>query len=221
MVDKAIELKSVGGIYGGNIKPTPFLCLILKMLQIQPEKDIIVEFIRNEDFKYVRALGAFYMRLTGNSVDVYKYLEPLYIDYRKMKRMNRNAKYELLHMDELIDEMLHADRLFDITLPRLQKRQVLEENNELEPRVSPLEVDLDEADSSSSESSESEKEEEEENAKKGMTMGKIWQALAFVGVRRRVRQRSCCCRAKTTLDNDSRGIGAVTKGDVAQGKAGG
>ena len=73
LVDKAMELKSVGGIYGGNVKPTPFLCLILKMLQIQPEKDIIIEFIRNEDFKYVRALGAFYMRLTASSADVYKW----------------------------------------------------------------------------------------------------------------------------------------------------
>lgn len=51
VVDKAMELRYVGGVYGGNIKPTPFLCLTLKMLQIQPEKDIIVEFIKNEDFK--------------------------------------------------------------------------------------------------------------------------------------------------------------------------
>lgn len=51
LVDKAMELKYIGGVYGGNVKPTPFLCLILKMLQIQPDKDIIVEFIRNEDFK--------------------------------------------------------------------------------------------------------------------------------------------------------------------------
>ena len=53
MVDKAMELRYIGGVFGGNVKPTPFLCLILKMLQIQPEKDIVVEFIRNEDFKYV------------------------------------------------------------------------------------------------------------------------------------------------------------------------
>ena len=51
MVDKAMDLKFVGGVFGGNIKPTPFLCLVLKMLQIQPEKDIVVEFIRNETFK--------------------------------------------------------------------------------------------------------------------------------------------------------------------------
>lgn len=56
VVDKAMELRFVGGVYGGNIKPTPFLCLTLKMLQIQPEKDIIVEFIKNEDFKWVKLL---------------------------------------------------------------------------------------------------------------------------------------------------------------------
>ena len=27
-------------------------------LQIQPDKEIIIEYIRNEDFKYVRMLGA-------------------------------------------------------------------------------------------------------------------------------------------------------------------
>lgn len=47
-----MELKCIGGIFGGNIKPTPFLCLILKMLQIQPDKDIVVEFISQQNFKY-------------------------------------------------------------------------------------------------------------------------------------------------------------------------
>jgi pre-mRNA-splicing factor 38A len=46
-----VELKYVGGMYGGNLKPTPFICLVLKMLQLQPEKEIIVEFITNEDYK--------------------------------------------------------------------------------------------------------------------------------------------------------------------------
>ena len=161
-----MELKSIGGIYGGNVKPTPFLCLVLKMLQIQPEKDIIIEFIRNEDFKYVRALGAFYMRLTGSAQDVYKYLEPLYIDYRKMKRMNKSAKYELVHVDEFIDELLHAERICDVSLPRLQKRHVLEELNELEPRISPLEVNLDEVESDDDDEPESDSSEEENKDEK-------------------------------------------------------
>lgn len=157
LVDKAMELRYIGGIYGGNTKPSPFLCLILKMLQIQPEKDIIVEFIKNEEFKYVRALGALYMRLTGTSLDCYKYLEPLFNDNRKLRRQNKQGKFELLHMDELIDELLREERCCDVILPRIQKRHVLEENNEIEAKVSALEDDLDEA----MESSEEEEEEED------------------------------------------------------------
>ncbi|XP_055609504.1 pre-mRNA-splicing factor 38-like [Uranotaenia lowii] len=144
LVDKAMDIRFVGGVFGGNIKPTPFLCLTLKMLQIQPEKDIVVEFIKNEEFKYVRALGAFYLRLTGSSQDCYKYLEPLYNDNRKLRRQNRMGHYELVHMDEFIDELLREERVCDIILPRIQKRLVLEENNELDPKVSALDDDLDE-----------------------------------------------------------------------------
>ncbi|KAK3579140.1 hypothetical protein CHS0354_022158 [Potamilus streckersoni] len=147
MVDKAMELKYVGGVNGGNIKPTPFICLVLKMLQIQPEKDIIVEFIRNEDFKYVRALGALYMRLTGTSLDCYKYLEPLYLDYRKIKIMDRNGEFHLKHMDEFIDDLLREERICDIILPRIQKRGILEESNQLDARVSALDEDLEDMES--------------------------------------------------------------------------
>lgn len=52
LVDRAIELKYIGGTYGGTRKPTNFLCLILKMLQIQPEKEIIYEFLKTKDYKY-------------------------------------------------------------------------------------------------------------------------------------------------------------------------
>lgn len=147
LVDKAMELKHVGGVFGGNIKPTPFLCLVLKMLQIQPEKDIVIEFIRQEDFKYVRALGAFYMRLVGTALDCFKYLEPLYNDYRKLRRQDRQGDFQIVHMDEFIDEILHEERLCDVILPRIQKRHILEVNSELEPRVSALEDDLDEPES--------------------------------------------------------------------------
>jgi pre-mRNA-splicing factor 38A len=32
IVDKAFELRNIGGTYGGNRRPTKFLCLLLKML---------------------------------------------------------------------------------------------------------------------------------------------------------------------------------------------
>lgn len=99
LVDKAMELDHVGGTFGGNRKPTPFMCLVTKMLQIQPDKEIVVEFIKNEDYKYVRVLGAFYLRLTGTDIDVYRYLEPLYNDYRKLRqRLNDGSKENLFFL---------------------------------------------------------------------------------------------------------------------------
>jgi len=46
--------------------------------------------------RYVRALGALYMRLVGTSLDCYKYLEPLYLDYRKLKQLNKLGGKQLL-----------------------------------------------------------------------------------------------------------------------------
>ncbi|KAK7877183.1 hypothetical protein WMY93_032106 [Mugilogobius chulae] len=165
VVDKAMELKFVGGVFGGNIKPTPFLCLTLKMLQIQPEKDIIVEFIKNEDFKYVRLLGAMYMRLTGTAVDCYKYLEPLYNDYRKIKTQNRNGGQCTCTINRtrcsVSGVQYHQQNQQSVRVigpserqvyhEQGQKRQVLEEAEMLEPRVSALEEDLDEVESSEEE----------------------------------------------------------------------
>ena len=42
LVDLAMELREVGGVYSATNKATNFLCLVLKMLQIQPEKEIVV-----------------------------------------------------------------------------------------------------------------------------------------------------------------------------------
>jgi len=166
LVDKAMLMRYIGGVFGGNIKPTPFLCLTLKMLQIQPEKDIIVEFIKNEEFKYVRALGAFYMRLTGSSVDCYKYLEPLLADSRKLRRQNRDGQFELIYIDDFIDSLLRDERVCDVILPRIQSRHVLEENNELEPKVSILEEDIEEGVESSDEEEPTDKRREKEHRNK-------------------------------------------------------
>eukprot|EP00301_Raphidiophrys_heterophryoidea_P006801 c12711_g6_i1.p1 GENE.c12711_g6_i1~~c12711_g6_i1.p1 ORF type:complete len:220 (+),score=55.85 c12711_g6_i1:229-888(+) len=146
IVDKAMELDHFGGTYGGTRKPTKFLCLTLKMLQIQPEKDIIVEFIRNEEFKYVRLLGAFYLRLVGRPVDIFQYLEPLYNDYRKVRFRNVDGKFTITHIDEFIESLLYDERALDIALPRLPKRHVLEYSDLIEPRKSVLDEDDDDDD---------------------------------------------------------------------------
>ncbi|XP_057792188.1 pre-mRNA-splicing factor 38-like isoform X1 [Salvia miltiorrhiza] len=144
LVDKAMELDHLGGTHGGTRKPTPFMCLVMKMLQIQPDKEIVVEFIKNPEYKYVRVLGAFYLRLTGMDVDVYRYLEPLYNDYRKLRLKLNDGKFTLTHVDEYIDELLTKDYSCDIALPRIKKRWTLEGIGSLEPRRSALEDDFEE-----------------------------------------------------------------------------
>jgi pre-mRNA-splicing factor 38A len=141
IIDRAIALKYCGGTYGGNIKPTPFLCLVLKLLQLQPEKEIVIEFIRNEDFKYLRALGVFYMRLVGKAIDVYNYLEPLYNDYRKLAYRGLSG-WKVIHMDEFVDSLLTEEMVCDVALPHLPKRMKLEELSLLPQRKSVLDMEI-------------------------------------------------------------------------------
>lgn len=51
IVDRGLQLKCIGGTYGGNRKPTPFLCLVLKLLQIQPDKKVVYAYIENPHHK--------------------------------------------------------------------------------------------------------------------------------------------------------------------------
>ena len=107
--------------------------------------------------RYLRALAALYIRMTFRAVDVFEILEPLLKDYRKLRLRNmcrcdylqfvlvvisdsllREAGFSLTYMDEFVDSLLNQERVCDIIMPRLQKRQVLEENAEIGPRKSRL-----------------------------------------------------------------------------------
>eukprot|EP00746_Dinoflagellata_sp_MGD_P159295 gnl/MRDRNA2_/MRDRNA2_86671_c0_seq1.p1 gnl/MRDRNA2_/MRDRNA2_86671_c0~~gnl/MRDRNA2_/MRDRNA2_86671_c0_seq1.p1 ORF type:complete len:198 (+),score=4.46 gnl/MRDRNA2_/MRDRNA2_86671_c0_seq1:175-768(+) len=131
LVDNAVSIKIVGGTIGGQRRPTDFLCLILKMLQIQPSKETYLELILSEDYKYARLLGAFYLRLIGNSMEIYQYVEPLLSDYRKIRIQDTEGLVTVSHVDEIIDELLTKDVVFDITLPRIQPRFMLENHGYL------------------------------------------------------------------------------------------
>lgn len=144
LIDRAVEVTFVGGMFGEPPKPTEFVCLVLKLLQIQPEKDIILEYIRNDEFKYLRVLGAFYLRLVGRPLEVYLSLEPLLNDYRRIRLRRPDGSFELTYIDELVDQMLTRDSLFTISLPRLPDRSVLESTGQLPgPRVSLMQEDFD------------------------------------------------------------------------------
>ena len=147
-----MELDHVGTAYSGVYRPTPFICLVLKLLQIGPDMDIILEFINNEDYKwalkcelmdrYVTALGMFYLRLVGTPELIYKTLEPFYSDYRKL-RLNSPEGWKIIHMDEYVDELLERSMAFNINLPFLTSRKVLESQGDLPPRKSVLDDEFD------------------------------------------------------------------------------
>ena len=170
LCDRAVELSFVGGTYGVSEKPSPFLCLAFKLLQLNPERDVILEYLNfsdpvNEDgeveeepengvlktrgdFKYLRALAAFYVRLTFDAVDVYKTLEPLLLDYRKLKRRVRDS-FMLTYMDQFIDDLLTKDRVCGTSLWKLPSRSQLEDLYMLDERISPLTDELEELDQES------------------------------------------------------------------------
>ena len=140
VLEKAAKIETIGGL------PTKFLCLTLKLLQLQPDtEDIIESFIQQEEFKYVRALGALYLRLTGRPADIYDELEPLYRDYRKLRCQLYN-KWSIVYMDEFIHKLLTETSCVGITLPRLPGRTTLQEGGYIDdgPRPTALREVLEE-----------------------------------------------------------------------------
>lgn len=125
VLEKAADLECIGGL------PTHFLCLALKMLQLHPETDMVVEaFIEQEDFKYVRALGCLYVRWTGRPAEIYEALEPCYADRRKL-RVYIAPEWSLRYMDEFIHELLHQPTVLGLALPRLPNRRTMQESGYL------------------------------------------------------------------------------------------
>lgn len=147
LLDRAVELAYVGGTYGVGMKPTPFICLVFKLLQLTPEKEVVKEYLNKggEEFKYLRALAAFYIRLTFVPKEIYETLEPFLEDSRKLRR-RRKESYELTYMDAFVDDLLTKRRSCGTSLWELPTRVMLEDQDVLEPRESKMQKELDEMD---------------------------------------------------------------------------
>lgn len=134
LVDKAVQLQYIGCTYSGSRRPTKFVCLLHKMLQMNIPKEIAVEFLKTSDYKYLTALGLMYLRLTEKNqevsqllLQVYDLLEPFYNDNRKLRLRDSKGSFSIVYMDEFVDQLLNAEIVLDIVLPRIQRRQILEE----------------------------------------------------------------------------------------------
>lgn len=140
IINRVVEhVHFIGGTYGDAQRPSPFLCLAFKLLQLAPSDEILQEYLEygGEKFKYLRALACFYIRLTRQAKDVYKTLEGYLVDPRKLRQRTRTGT-RLTFMDQFVDDLLVKDRVCGTSLWKMPKREVLEDLEVLEPRVSPL-----------------------------------------------------------------------------------
>ncbi|TAQ85806.1 hypothetical protein B7494_g5873 [Chlorociboria aeruginascens] len=140
IIDRVVDhIHFIGGTYGDAQRPSPFLCLAFKLLQLGPSDEILTEYLEygGEKFKYLRALACFYIRLTRKAPDVYRLLEPFLEDKRKLKRKTRIGT-SLTFMDQFVDDLIVKERVCATTLWKMPKREVLEDLEVLEPRISPL-----------------------------------------------------------------------------------
>jgi pre-mRNA-splicing factor 38A len=127
VLEKATTLKCIGNL------PTRFLSLVLKLLQLHPETELVQEaFVDQDEFKYVRALGCMYIRMTARPVDIYETLEARYNDFRRL-RVWMAPEWSILHVDELVHQMLSQAHVLGIALPRLPSRKTLEDAGYLSP----------------------------------------------------------------------------------------
>ena len=126
------KLDHIGGTFS-NTKPVPFICLVLKLLQIQPSEECLSKLF-DSSCKYSVALGLFYYRMIFDAKDCYEKIEKYYVDYRKLKVRNADGTFSIIYMDEFADNLLTCDRVFGIVLPRISKREFLEDRNELSVR---------------------------------------------------------------------------------------
>lgn len=142
LIDEAARLDYVAGTYGGRRRPSRFLCLFLKLLQIQPDEEVVLEYIKQPELKYLRALGCAYLRITARYLTVYQTLEPLFADYRKLRYRDMHGKMSIIRMDEFIDWLMREETICDVTMPQMPKREILEQTGQLEVYQSVLEDDL-------------------------------------------------------------------------------
>lgn len=140
------HVKWVGGSNSIG-KPSAFICCLLRLLELDLSEEILTVYLEQmgyNEFKYLTAMTALYVRLVKTSAEVYEILDPYYTDSRKLRFQLKTPRfddqklpiyYEIKHMDEWVDSLIEQERVVDIILPRLVPRQVLVEKQLVKPRT--------------------------------------------------------------------------------------
>lgn len=143
-----VIVSNVNFIFGTNAtgSPSTFLSCLLRLLEIEPLKEVISVYLNQlgyNEFKYLTALILIYIRLVYTSEEVYVMFDEYLSDYRKLRMKLKSptfgdnmipVHFTLTYIDVWIDDLLTKERVVDIILPRLVDRQTLVDRGVVAPR---------------------------------------------------------------------------------------
>lgn len=138
------QVHYIGGTDAGG-RPSPFLCCLLRLLELEPLPEILELYLLQNGFnrfKYLTALALLYCRLVLKPPAFYTVHDQYIRDYRKL-RMHLKlpvitntapVHYKLIHMDEWVDLLAEDGRVVDLIMPYMAPRQSYVEKGEAQPR---------------------------------------------------------------------------------------
>jgi pre-mRNA-splicing factor 38A len=129
LVELVVDLQYIGGVFGEYRTPTPYMCLMYRMLQLAPAPELVATMWQQDVHKYLRVFALHYLRLVAGKKDQVAIDDlPLFIDdvmgldYRKLRVRDSAGAFVITHVDEVCDMLLDANRdFYGTTLPTLRK----------------------------------------------------------------------------------------------------
>ena len=124
--EAAIDLQFVGGVVGEYRTPTPYLCLLYRLLELGPTTETIEAMWKQEVHKYLRVMALHYARLVaskkphGAAEAKTMLAEVMEADYRKIKSRQLDGKFVLVHVDEVCELLLNERDWFGINIPAMR-----------------------------------------------------------------------------------------------------
>ncbi|CAH6721785.1 putative pre-mRNA-splicing factor 38 [[Candida] jaroonii] len=116
-----------------NSRPSPFICCLLRLLEINPSSEILKIYLNQNKFKYLTALVLMFIRMTKRPEEVYNLFDNYITNFSKLRIQLNDPQFingipksfSLCHVDEFVDDLLTKKRVVDVILPRLVPRQFL------------------------------------------------------------------------------------------------
>ncbi|CCH45014.1 Pre-mRNA-splicing factor [Wickerhamomyces ciferrii] len=115
ILDRCVEIRCVGGLETSG-KPMGFICLLVKLIQLMPQREIIEFYLNQGKFKYLKVLAMVFIRLVYRDGGL---LKKQLNDYRKV-RLYEHGEYKLSYVDEIADKLLNDEMFIGLNLPYMK-----------------------------------------------------------------------------------------------------